>query len=124
MAKFEKNIEKSYIKLLLKGDILVKERKFEKAIKEFLKGYIYYIERNNEKIAVEILKKVSDCYLELERYEEALKYFERVLELSKKIKNDLLRACTLSDIGVVYKEFYDVTQAEPFSSRQIRYLLN
>jgi len=114
MAKFEKNIEKNYDRLLLKGNKLFKERKFEKAIRIYLQIYDFYKENNNEIIAVEVLKKLSDCYIELEKYEEALTYLERILELSKKLKNDLLKACTLSDIGLVYKEFYDINEAEPF----------
>lgn len=113
MAKFEKNIEKNYDRLLLKGNKLFKERKFEKAIRAYLQIYDFYKERNNENISVEVLKKISDCYIELEKYEEALTYLERTLELSKKLKNDLLKACTLSDIGLVYKEFYDINKAEP-----------
>ena len=114
MAKYERNIEKSYLKLILRGDKYFKERKFEKTIKAYLQVYNFYIERNNEKIAVEILKKIRDCYLGLEQYGEALKYLTLILDLSKKIKNDLLKACTLNDIGLVYKEFYDIEQAEPF----------
>ncbi|TES99988.1 MAG: tetratricopeptide repeat protein [Promethearchaeota archaeon] len=114
MAKFEKNIEKNYVKVLLRGDKFVKRREFEKAIKSYLQVYNFYKERNNEKIFLEVLKKISDSYLELEKYEEALKYLERILELSKKLKNNLLEACTLSDIGLVYKEFYDINKAEPY----------
>ena len=73
MAKFEKNVEKNYVRLLLKGDKLFNERKFEKAIRAYLQTYDFYKERNNENITVEVLKKVSDCYIELEKYHTLLK---------------------------------------------------
>lgn len=114
MAKYDIKIQKNYAKLLNKGDELHKNRNFEKAANIYLRVYKFFKKNKNEPIFVEILKKVTDCLFGLENYEEALKYLKEILEISKKIKNYSLMASTLSDIGLVYKEFYDINKAKPF----------
>ena len=57
------------------------------------------------------INNMGDCYLELNDYENAYKYFQEALTLSKKSQDSLLETISMFNIGRVYKIQGNFTKA-------------
>lgn len=58
-----------------------------------------------------IINNLGDCYMELDDYENAYKYFQEALKFSRKEEDSLLEAISMFNVGRVYKIQSNYTKA-------------
>lgn len=92
------------------------------AIKKREESLEDYIQRLDELHAEEfdLLIDIGVIYLELEKFDESLKFFEKALRMAINLKNDELEAFVLDSIGDVYLNTGEILKSLEYYNESLR----
>ncbi|HEU4712097.1 MAG TPA: CHAT domain-containing protein [Pyrinomonadaceae bacterium] len=108
------------IKLTREADLFWSEWKGEslrKALSKYMEAQIYWRRANEPHREAEVLRKSGDVQLVLSRYDLAVDYYKRALDISKSLSDQRLEIDLSNRVSKAYLEIANVTKAAPYCHR-------
>ena len=125
LATSEKEKDQFQTALALEGiaDIFYEQNKYDSAIYYYRKVFDFY-ENNNDSKVIDINRKIGSTTASEGKYQEAIKIYEKCLELNKIFKVESADASTYNNLGVLYETINDTDKALFYELKAIDFFDN